>query len=89
MGTQAKADINRLLGQIIRKRRKQLCISQAEMADRLRLAGLDLSRQTIQKYETGAVNITLSTICRMGSVLFGSEEQIVALLLAKLQERKD
>ncbi len=56
---------NNLCGNHIRKLRKDLGISQRELADRLQLSGLDIDKNAIQRIEAGkrfVTDIELSAI---------------------------
>ena len=49
---------NNICGQNIRKFRKDLQISQRELADRLQLLGMDIDKNAIQRMESGQRFIT-------------------------------
>lgn len=59
---------NNLCGKNIRQFRKEIDISQRELADRLQLIGLDVDKNAIQRIEAGkrfVTDIELIALCRV------------------------
>ncbi|MBQ6018613.1 MAG: helix-turn-helix transcriptional regulator [Clostridia bacterium] len=49
---------NNVCGQVLAKRRKEMRISQRELADRLQLIGLDVDKNAVQRIESGQRFVT-------------------------------
>lgn len=60
---------NNICGVNIARRRKELKISQRELADRLQIAGLDVDKNAIQRMESGQRFITDIEISYISCVL--------------------
>ena len=60
---------NNICGVNIAKRRKEMRISQRELADRLQIAGLDVDKNAVQRMESGQRFITDIEIRYLSSVL--------------------
>ena len=72
--------LNNLCGKNVYTHRKQLGISQRELADRLQLLGLDLDKNAIQRIEAGkrfVTDIELVTIARLFSITPNELLQII------------
>lgn len=60
-------NVNQIVGKEIRKRRKELGLSGAELAE---LAGLvGISQQQVSRYERGECNITLDNLLSLAKAL--------------------
>ncbi len=70
---------NNICGVNIAKRRKELKISQRELADRLQIAGLDVDKNAIQRMESGQRFITDIEISYISSVLGISLAELFAV----------
>jgi len=64
-----KDNKNNLCGKNIAKFRKELKISQRELADRLQLSGLDVDKNAIQRMESGQRFITDIELSYISKVL--------------------
>lgn len=60
---------NNLCGEKIAKFRKEMKISQRELADRLQLAGLDVDKNAIQRIESGKRFVTDIELVFLAEVL--------------------
>ncbi|MGN0649308.1 MAG: helix-turn-helix domain-containing protein [Oscillospiraceae bacterium] len=49
---------NNICGTVVAKLRKELCISQRELADRLKSGGLEIDKNAIQRIESGQRFVT-------------------------------
>lgn len=68
---------NNLCGTNIACFRKELKISQRELADRLQLAGLDIDKNAIQRIECGKRFVTDIELVVLSSVLQKSLEELL------------
>ena len=68
---------NNLCGKNVSFFRKQLNISQRELADRLQLIGIDIDKNAIQRIEAGKRFVTDIEIVALSSVLDKSFEQLL------------
>ena len=68
---------NNLCGKNISRLRKELGISQRELADRMQLAGIDLDKNAIQRIECGKRFVTDIEICAFLQVFSVSFEELV------------
>ena len=64
MGKRAPDNFDTIIGAKIRERRKQLGMTQSDLAE-----ALDLTFQQVQKYERGVNRITVSTLIRIAQAL--------------------
>lgn len=62
--TEAAQQVNRAIGRRLRRRRRQLSMTQASLA-----AGLGVSFQQVQKYETGCNRMSAAQLYRASRVL--------------------
>lgn len=60
---------NNICGTRISKRRKELKISQRELADRLQIIGLDIDKNAIQRIECGKRFVTDIELVKLSEVL--------------------
>ena len=60
---------NNICGTRISKRRKELKISQRELADRLQIVGLDIDKNAIQRIECGKRFVTDIELVKLSEVL--------------------
>ena len=60
---------NNICGKSIAIFRKELCISQRELADRLQLSGLDIDKNAIQRIESGQRFVTDIELLALSRVL--------------------
>ena len=67
---------NNICGINIAKFRKELKISQRELADRLQLAGLDVDKNAVQRMESGQRFITDIEMSYISKVLHRSLEEL-------------
>lgn len=66
---------NNICGKNVARRRKQMKISQRELADRLQLYGLDVDKNAIQRIEAGKRFVTDIELLALSKVLeIGFEE---------------
>ena len=80
-----KAKKNNVCGENIAKYRRELNISQRELADRLQIVGLDVDKNAIQRMESGQrfiTDIDLLYLCRvlnksLAELFEGTEQQIL------------
>ena len=66
---------NNICGKQIAYLRKQMQISQRELADRLQIAGLDMDKNAVQRIESGQrfiTDIELQVFCRVLETSFES-----------------
>ena len=63
------AGTNNLCGASVARFRKELLISQRELADRLQLAGLDIDKNAIQRIEAGKRFVTDIELLALSLVL--------------------
>ena len=68
---------NNLCGKNIERFRKQMKISQRELADRLQLAGLEVNKNAIQRIEAGSRFVTDIELVALSSVLKKSFEELL------------
>ncbi len=67
---------NNVCGANIAKRRKEMKISQRELADRLQIAGLDVDKNAVQRMESGQRFITDIEILYLCDVLDQTLDQL-------------
>ncbi len=67
---------NNVCGVNIAKRRKEMKISQRELADRLQIAGLDVDKNAVQRMESGQRFITDIEILYLCDVLDQTFDQL-------------
>ena len=72
-----KEGLNNICGKTISKKRKELKISQRELADKLQLAGLDIDKNAIQRIESGKRFVTDIEIIYFSKVLKLSFEDLL------------
>lgn len=72
-----KEGLNNICGKTIAKKRKELKISQRELADKLQLAGLDIDKNAIQRIESGKRFVTDIEIIYFSKVLKTSFEDLL------------
>lgn len=68
---------NNLCGKNIAKYRKELKISQRELADRLQLVGLDIDKNAVQRIESGQRFVTDIELVSLSNVLNKSFEELL------------
>ena len=68
---------NNVSGKRISIKRKELNLSQRELADRLQLNGLDIDKNAIQRIESGKRFITDIEIVKIASVLNLSYDELL------------
>ena len=68
---------NNICGKSIAIFRKELCISQRELADRLQLSGLDIDKNAIQRIEAGKRFVTDIELVIITQVLKKSISELV------------
>ncbi len=68
---------NNICGKSIAIFRKELCISQRELADRLQLSGLDIDKNAIQRIEAGKRFVTDIELVTLAQVLKKSISELV------------
>lgn len=68
---------NNICGKNIAKIRKEIKISQRELADRLQLAGLDVDKNAIQRIESGQRFVTDIELIAFKKVLSKSFEELL------------
>jgi transcriptional regulator with XRE-family HTH domain len=64
LNKRSKVNINEKIGRLIRQRRKELCLTQRDLADKL-----DVSAQQIQKYEKGVNVLNLQRLLEINEAL--------------------
>ena len=69
--------LNNISGINIKNKRKELGISQRELADRLQIAGLDLDKNAVQRIECGKRFVTDIEIRFLSAVLNMTFEEIL------------
>ncbi len=69
--------LNNICGKNIKIRRKEMGISQRELADKLQIAGLDLDKNAIQRIECGKRFVTDIEIKTMANILKLTYEEIL------------
>lgn len=69
---------NNICGKNVSEFRKQLNISQRELADRLQLIGLDIDKNAIQRIECGIRFVTDIELKRLSEVFNATYEQLLA-----------
>ena len=69
---------NNICGKNVSEFRKQLNISQRELADRLQLIGLDIDKNAIQRIECGKRFVTDIELKRLSEVFNATYEQLLA-----------
>ncbi len=69
--------LNNISGINIKNKRKELGISQRELADRLQIAGLDLDKNAVQRIECGKRFVTDIEIKFLSAVLNMTFEEIL------------
>lgn len=67
---------NNVCGANIAKRRKEMKISQRELADRLQIVGLDVDKNAVQRMESGQRFITDIEILYLSKVLEQSLDEL-------------
>ncbi len=70
--------LNNISGGNIKSKRKQLGISQRELADKLQIAGLDLDKNAVQRIECGKRFVTDIEIKIFSAVLEMTFEEILS-----------
>lgn len=65
----AKDGSNNLCGRKVREARRELGISQRELADRLQLIGLDVDKNAVQRIEAGKRFVTDIELLALAQVL--------------------
>lgn len=73
----SKDGLNNLCGKHISALRKELKISQRELADRLQLAGLDIDKNAIQRIECGKRFVTDIELAVIAGVLNKSVDELL------------
>ncbi len=73
----SKDGLNNLCGKHISVLRKDLKISQRELADRLQLAGLDIDKNAIQRIECGKRFVTDIELVVIADVLNTSVDELL------------
>lgn len=68
---------NNLCGKQVARYRKELKISQRELADRLQLTGLDIDKNAIQRIESGQRFVTDIELKALGTVLHCTLEALI------------
>lgn len=68
---------NNLCGRNVSKYRKELRISQRELADRLQIAGIDVDKNAIQRIECGKRFVTDIELKTLAEILSHSLEELV------------
>ena len=68
---------NNICGKQITKYRKELHISQRQLADALQLAGLDVDKNAVQRMESGKRFVTDIELVRLAKVLKVSLEDLL------------
>ncbi len=69
--------LNNICGKNIKIRRKEMGISQRELADKLQIAGLDLDKNAIQRIECGKRFVTDIEIKTIAFILKLTYEEIL------------
>ena len=69
---------NNICGKNVSEFRKQLNISQRELADRLQLIGLDIDKNAIQRIECGKRFVTDIELKRLSEVFNATYEQLLS-----------
>ena len=69
--------LNNISGINIKNKRKELGLSQRELADRLQIAGLDLDKNAVQRIECGKRFVTDIEIKFLSAVLNMTFEEIL------------
>ena len=70
---------NNICGENIYRFRKELKISQRELADRLQLTGMDIDKNAIQRIEAGKRFVTDIEIIFLSKILNKSFEEILKI----------
>ncbi len=73
----SKDGLNNLCGKHISALRKELKISQRELADRLQLSGLDIDKNAIQRIECGKRFVTDIELAVIAGVLNKSVDELL------------
>ncbi len=60
---------NNRCGEVVEKRRKEMCKSQRQLADMLQIAGLDIDKNAIQRIEAGKRFVTDIELVYLSKVL--------------------
>ena len=68
---------NNICGTRISKRRKELKISQRELADRLQIVGLDIDKNAIQRIECGKRFVTDIELVKFSEVLHYTFDELL------------
>lgn len=68
---------NNLCGRNVSKYRKELRISQRQLADRLQIAGIDVDKNAIQRIECGKRFVTDIELKTLAEILSHSLEELV------------
>lgn len=68
---------NNICGTRISKRRKELKISQRELADRLQIIGLDIDKNAIQRIECGKRFVTDIELVKLSEVLHYTFDELL------------
>ena len=69
---------NNLCGRNVSKYRKELRISQRQLADRLQIAGIDVDKNAIQRIECGKRFVTDIELKTLAEILSHSMEELVS-----------
>ena len=69
---------NNLCGRNVSKYRKELRISQRQLADRLQIAGIDVDKNAIQRIECGKRFVTDIELKTLAKILSHSMEELVS-----------
>lgn len=72
---------NNVCGKQIESIRKEMGISQRELADRMQLAGLDIDKNAVQRIEAGKRFVTDIEICYFCTVLRVTAEELLGCRL--------
>lgn len=70
---------NNVCGEKVASLRKQIGISQRELADRLQLAGLDIDKNAVQRIECGKRFVTDIEIVALAKVLAVGAEELLGI----------
>jgi len=70
--------LNNICGINVAKFRKQMKISQRELADRLQLVGLDVDKNAIQRIESGKRYVTDIDLLAISQVLSRSLDELLS-----------
>lgn len=70
---------NNVCGEKVASLRKQIGISQRELADRLQLSGLDIDKNAVQRIECGKRFVTDIEIVALAKVLAVGAEELLGI----------